>query len=208
MLDIELIRSDPEYVRTALLKRTDNVDLGPILEADALRRKLTAEVDTERSERNRQAREIGKLKASGADTADAQKQAAALGGPVSEMQAALTDAEATLHDLLMELPNLPDDRALVGGKEANQVVRTWDSKPDLGGKPLDHVEMCTRLGLIDYARHQARRARLLALHGTGRGLGVGADRLLQPRALRRRVPVPAAAAHAHRGSRLRRRAVP
>ena len=152
MLDIELIRSDPEYVRAALLKRIDDVDLDPILEADALRRKLTTEVDTARAERNRQAKEIGKLKASGADTAEAQKQAAALGDQVTAMQAALTEADKTLHDLLMELPNIPDDRAPVGGKEANQVVRTWGSKPDLGEKPLDHVELCTRLGLIDYAR--------------------------------------------------------
>jgi seryl-tRNA synthetase len=152
MLDIELIRSDPEYVRAALLKRTDDVDLDPILEADALRRKLTSEVDSARAERNRQAKEIGKLKASGADTTDAQQQAAALGDQVSQMQAALTEADKTLHDLLMELPNLPDDRAPVGGKEANQVVHTWGSKPDLGDKPLDHVELCTRLGLIDYAR--------------------------------------------------------
>jgi seryl-tRNA synthetase len=152
MLDIELIRSDPEYVRTALLKRTDDVDLDPILEADALRRKLTTEVDTARAERNRQAKAIGKLKASGADTAEAQRQAAALGDRVTAMQAALTEADKTLHGLLMELPNLPDDRAPVGGKEANQVVRTWGSKPDLGEKPLDHVELCTRLGLIDYAR--------------------------------------------------------
>jgi seryl-tRNA synthetase len=152
MLDIELIRSDPEYVRTALLKRVDDVDLDPILAADALRRKLTTEVDNARSERNRQAKEIGKLKASGADTSEAQKQAAALGDQVTAMTAALTEAEKTLHDLLMELPNLPDDRSPVGGKEANQVVHTWGTKPDLGDKPLDHVELCTRLGLIDYAR--------------------------------------------------------
>ena len=152
MLDMELIRSDPEYVRAALLKRTDDVDLDSILEADALRRKLTTEVDTARAERNRVAKEIGKLKASGADTAEAQKQAAALGDQVTAMQAALTEADKTLHDLLMELPNLPDDRAPVGGKEANQVVHTWGSKPDLGERPLDHVELCTRLGLIDYAR--------------------------------------------------------
>ncbi len=69
MLDIELIRSDPEFVRTALLRRMDDVDLGPILDADALRRKLASEVDAVRSERNRQAKEIGRLKASGADTA-------------------------------------------------------------------------------------------------------------------------------------------
>ena len=68
MLDIELIRSDPEFVRTALLRRIDDVDLGPILAADAHRRKLATEVDAVRSERNRQAKEIGKLKASGADT--------------------------------------------------------------------------------------------------------------------------------------------
>jgi seryl-tRNA synthetase len=138
--------------RAALLKRTDDVDLDPILEADALRRKLTSEVDNARAERNRQAKEIGKLKSSGAETSEEQKQAAALGDQITVMQAALTEAETALHDLLMELPNLPDDRAPVGGKEANRVVRTWGTKPDLGDKPLDHVELCTRLGLIDYAR--------------------------------------------------------
>jgi seryl-tRNA synthetase len=152
MLDIELIRSDPEYVRAGLLKRVDDVDLGPIQEADALRRKLAYEVDEARSERNRQAKEIGKLKASGADTTQAQKQAAALGDQITTMQGTLTEAEKTLHELLMELPNLPDDRSPVGGKEANQVVHTWGKQPDLGDKPLDHVELCTRLGLVDYAR--------------------------------------------------------
>ena len=118
MLDIELIRSDPEFVRTALLRRMDDVDLGPILAADALRRKLATEVDAVRSERNRQAKQIGKLKASGADTAQAQSQAAALGDQVTEMTASLTAAEKTLHDLLMELPNLPDERSPAGGKES------------------------------------------------------------------------------------------
>src|SRR5512146_529089 len=103
MLDIELIRSDPEFVRTALLKRVDDVDLDPILEADALRRKLTSEVDTARAERNRTAKEIGKLKSSGADSTVAQREAAVLGDRITAMQAALTAAETTLHDLLMEL---------------------------------------------------------------------------------------------------------
>ena len=152
MLDIELIRSDPAFVRTALLKRGDDVDLDPVLEADALRRKLVREVESARAERNRAAREIGKLKASGADTAEAQKQAAALGDQITSMQTTLTDAEKTLHDLLMELPNLPDERSPAGGKEANQVVHAWGSKPELGANPRDHVELCTRLGLIDYVR--------------------------------------------------------
>jgi seryl-tRNA synthetase len=152
MLDIELIRTDPDYVRAALLKRMDAVDLEPVLEADALRRKLLAEVESARSERNRAAREIGKLKASGADTADAQRQAAELGDQITRMQAALAEADKTLRGLLMELPNLPDERVPAGGKEANRVIRTWGTRPDLGPGALDHVELCTRLGLIDYAR--------------------------------------------------------
>jgi seryl-tRNA synthetase len=152
MLDIELVRSDPEFVRQALLKRMDQVDLEPVLEADAQRRKLLHEVETARAERKRRAKEIGKLRASGADTAEAQQQAAALGDDISRMQAALSDIEKHLQGLLMELPNLPDDRSPAGGKEANQVVRTWGEPPVLGDAALDHVELCTRLGLVDYAR--------------------------------------------------------
>lgn len=172
MLDIELIRSDPDFVRTALLKRMDGVDLIPVLEADALRRKLVSEVEAARAERNRAAKVIGTLKASGADTTDAQKQAAELGDQITSMQARLSDAERTLHDLLMELPNLPDERSPAGGKEANLVVGTWGTKPDLGDKPLDHVELCTRLGLIDYARG-------VKLAGNGYWLYTGAGAALE-----------------------------
>jgi len=152
MLDIELIRSDPEYVRAALLKRVDDVDLAPILEADALRRRLVGEVDSAQTERNRVSKEIGKLKAAGQDTTGIQAQTASLGTRITELRADAGEAEARLQQLLSELPNLPDDRAPVGGKEVNQVVRTWGSQPDLGEKPLDHVELCTQLGLIDYQR--------------------------------------------------------
>src|SRR6202012_649409 len=85
-------------------------------------------------------------------TTAAQQQAAKLGDRIAEMKLAQAEAEATLQRLLSQLPNMPDDRAPIGGKEANQVVRTWGSKPELGDKPLDHVELCTRLGLIDYQR--------------------------------------------------------
>lgn len=152
MLDIELIRSDPDFVRAALLKRMDDVDLGPILEADERRRKLVSQVESSRAEQKRKSKEIGKLRASGQDTDEAQKEASALSDQITEMQATLNETEQHLRGLLLELPNLPDERSPAGGKEANQVIHTWGTKPELGDKPLDHVELCTRLGLIDYAR--------------------------------------------------------
>ncbi len=125
MLDIELIRTDPEYVRTALLKRTDQVDLDAILEADALRRKLNAEVDTARSERNRQAKEIGKLKASEADTSEAQKQAAALGDQITaDAGRPRPKPRPPSMTCYATLPNLPDDR-VPGRREGSQPGRPY-----------------------------------------------------------------------------------
>jgi seryl-tRNA synthetase len=172
MLDIELIRTDPEFVRQALLKRMDQVDLAPVLEADTLRRKLVREVEAARAERKRHSKEIGKLRASGVDTTEAQQHAATLGDEITQMQAELAAAEQNLSDLLMDLPNLPDERSPAGGKEANQVVRTWGEAPDLGDHALDHVELSTRLGLVDYARG-------VKLGGTGYWLYTGLGAALE-----------------------------
>ncbi|KRV46486.1 serine--tRNA ligase [Wenjunlia vitaminophila] len=152
MLDIELIRKEPDMVRDALLKRMDEVDLEPVLKADRDRRRLLQEVESARAERKRLTKEIGRQRASGGDTAEAERRAAGIGEEIDRAQAELTGVEEALRGLLMELPNLPDDRTPPGGKEANQVVRTWGERPDLGDAPLDHVELSTRLGLVDYAR--------------------------------------------------------
>ncbi|EFL19358.1 serine--tRNA ligase [Streptomyces sp. C] len=172
MIDIELIRTDTEHVRKALLKRMDEVDLDAVLDADRRRRTLVGQVEAARSERKRKAKDIGLLRASGADTAEAQRAAAALGDDITRMQSELDLAERRLRDLLMELPNLPDERTPAGGKEANQVVRTWGEQPDLGDTPLDHVELCDRLGLVDFARG-------VKLGGNGYWLYTGAGAALE-----------------------------
>lgn len=152
MLDIEFLRAEPETVREALLKRMDSVDLSPILDADIERRSLIVQVDQARSALKKRTKEIGSLRALGTDTVDEQKAAAQLGDDVARLQTRLTETEQQLRDRLMELPNLPDPRVPVGGKEANEVVRSWGEVPELGDRPLDHVELCTRLGLVDFKR--------------------------------------------------------
>ncbi|WP_225097261.1 serine--tRNA ligase [Streptomyces sp. CoH27] len=152
MLDIGLIRKDPEAVREALLKRMDKVDLEPVLEADRHRRRLVADAADARAERKRQSKEIGSLRARGQETAALERAASELGDRIAAIETELTETESRLHDLMAELPNLPAEQTPAGGKEANQVVRTWGEQPDLGPGALDHVELSTRLGLVDYAR--------------------------------------------------------
>ncbi|MFE2143004.1 serine--tRNA ligase [Streptomyces sp. NPDC059456] len=152
MLNLELLRSDPEGVKAGLLKRMDSVDLGPILEADQSRRSLAMRVEKARSELKKQSKEIGTLRASGVDTAAQQEATAGLADEITQLQAELNQVEQTLQQLMMELPNIPDAQVPVGGKEMNEVVHTWGEAPELGPDALDHVELCTRLGLVDFPR--------------------------------------------------------
>jgi seryl-tRNA synthetase len=152
VIDIDLIRKDPDRVREALRKRMDSPDLEGILELDARRRELRGGLEALQSRRNQTAKEIGQRRARGGDTADLEAAASGLRGEIAEVEAKVTAAEEALQALLEQLPNMPDDRVPGGGKEANQVVRTWGEKPTPVSRPLDHVELCTRLGLVDYER--------------------------------------------------------
>ncbi|MCA9551427.1 MAG: serine--tRNA ligase [Myxococcales bacterium] len=152
MLDIKLIRENTEEVRAALKKRMDDVDLDGIIALDEKRRGLVERIDTSRAQRNELAKKIGKLRAQKQDSAELEAEAAALRDAITEAEQGLASAEAELRQRMDELPNMPDDRVPAGGKEANQVVRTWGEKPQLPEGAPDHVALCTKLGLVDYER--------------------------------------------------------
>ncbi|MPZ62591.1 MAG: serine--tRNA ligase [Propionibacteriales bacterium] len=152
MIDIDLIRKRPDWVHEQLRKRADDVEIEPILDADRRRRELLQQVESARAERKQLSKEIGRRRGAGEDTTQLQEESTKIGDRIDTMSAELSEVEPTLNDLLLRLPNIADERVPAGDKEGNQVVRTWGEQPDLGDKPLDHVELCTRLGLVDYER--------------------------------------------------------
>lgn len=153
MIDMELIRQDPALVRAGLERRDfDLAVLEGILEQDRARRDLVGRVDALRARRNTLAQEIGKARSKGGASPELEAEAGRLKAELPELESSLEAVQKSLHDKLAELPNLPDDRVPVGGKEANQVVKVVGSKPTLPDKPRDHVELCTGLDLIDYQR--------------------------------------------------------
>jgi seryl-tRNA synthetase len=153
MLDINLIRSQPDDVRRALQTRMDEVQLEPILALDEQRRELIQRLDVARGERKQQAQAIGQLRAAGAPVEqELEARATALRSEIAADSASLATVEGQLRELLLELPNIPDERVPTGGKEANKVVHVWGEPPAPVAQPLDHVELSERLGLVDYAR--------------------------------------------------------
>jgi seryl-tRNA synthetase len=152
MLDLELLRKQPDEVAAGLERRGARAELEPILEADRRRRELVDRVQTLSGERKRIGREIGERKRSGEDTAELETTATAAREELGALTPELEQVEQRLRDLMLELPNLPDPRVPGGGKENNQVVREWGEKPDFPAGMGDHVDIATRLGLVDFER--------------------------------------------------------
>ena len=155
MLDIRLIRENPDLVKTRLATRGGDAHLqiNAILEIDTERRKLETRLQHLNGERKRISKEIGGKKARGEDTAEIEAQVRGFGDEITELNKQTADADESQRDLLLNLPNLPHEAATVG-KDAseNPVVKTWGEKPTLDFTPLDHIKLGEKLGLFDLER--------------------------------------------------------
>ncbi|MDP6779520.1 MAG: serine--tRNA ligase, partial [Candidatus Latescibacteria bacterium] len=152
MLDLNLIREDPEAARQALLKRMDHVDFTDLLGWDRRRRELITETGGLREKRNKVSASIPALKKEGRDTSELQKEMKEVSATIKAIEAELSEVEGSLKAFLEELPNIPAQDVPPGGKENNEVVRVWGQKPEMEDWAKDHVELVTSLGLVDYER--------------------------------------------------------
>ena len=153
MLDMELIRKDRDAVAAALAKRLDPAEvtraLDEIQELDQQRRTLIGEIDAERQRRKAEARAYAEAKRAGAEPPSADQDPERK--PLADLEAELGEVQTRLRATMSELPNLPSEDVVPGGKEANRVVRTFGSVPQVD-KVRDHVELSRALGLVDYDR--------------------------------------------------------
>jgi seryl-tRNA synthetase len=146
MLDIKRIRENTEEVKKALLKKMapEDLDLESIIALDDSRRILTTELEDMQAYRNK----ASKTK----PTPEMIIEIRDLGSKIAVKKEELEKVEAELLEKLGALPNTPADDVVAGGKENNEVVRTYGEKPVFNFEPKDHVELATSLGLIDYER--------------------------------------------------------
>lgn len=172
MLDLQLIRRDPESVRTALLKRMDSVDLEPIIKADEVARKLMAQIDGLRSQRNQLSEAIARARANKEPYDELKQRSDGVNNAIAELEPDSRAAQDLVQELMMALPNMPADEVIPGGKENNKVVRVHGEKPQLGSWAQDHMQISKRLGLVDHDRG-------VKLGGAGFWVYVGAGAALE-----------------------------
>ncbi len=155
MLDIRLIREQPDYVRERLATRNGDAQLkiDDILACDRRRRELETRLQQLNSDRKRLSKEIGAKRAKKEPSEELEAQVRGIGDEVTKLNAETAAADEAQRDLLLQLPNLPHDQNPVGvDAKDNPERRTWGQKPEYSFTPLDHVALGTKLGLFDPER--------------------------------------------------------
>ena len=152
MLDLNLIRTNPEKVAASLAKKGCTVDFTELLAWDAERKAKIAEVETLKAKRNKVSAEIPKLKKAGQPVDEIFKEMRELGDEVAKLDKEVSDLADKVNGFISCLPNMPDDDLLAGEKENNKVIRVVGEKPVFDFPMKNHVDLCTSLGIIDYDR--------------------------------------------------------
>jgi seryl-tRNA synthetase len=148
VLDIKLIRENPELVRQALEKRGDSFALDRIIQLDESYRVALRQTEELRAKHNEASKQLSTSKQKPPELIAQMRQ---LGEQVSSLQQRTKEAKADLDSLLMELPNMPHPSVPLGeGPADNVVVRTWGKPRKLSFKPLPHWELGEKLDIIDF----------------------------------------------------------
>ena len=140
MIDIKLLRENPEKVKKACENKQAKVDIDQVIELDKKRRELIQEIEKLRAEQKK----LGK---------DQIEQAKNLKNKIKELEPELEKAELNFNILFSQIPNIPLDDVLVG-KDAseNKVLREVGKKPNFNFKPKDYLEIAEKLDIIDIKR--------------------------------------------------------
>jgi seryl-tRNA synthetase len=169
MLDMTIIREQPDLVRKALRDRQmDPSPVEDILKLDERRRSMLTEVEALKAERNMTSKEISQLK--GAASRESKIEAMrAVGDKIAILDKEVSEVELELKSLAAGIPNIPDGRTPFGRDESgNVVLRTLGELPEFDFQPKPHWDLGPELGIIDFERGvKITGSRFYVLSGAG-----------------------------------------
>ena len=130
MLDINLIRENPEKVKEALKKKLWDADFTELLLWDKQRKELIQEVESNKAEMNKLSASVPAAKKAGEDVSKIFAKVKEIAANNQQKDQELKELETKIFNFLAELPNIPDDDLVGGGKENNQVIKVVGKKPE------------------------------------------------------------------------------
>lgn len=154
MLDIHVIRNNPDKVKQAIINKHEtaaNVDL--IIALDAQHRSMIFACEQLKSKRNEKSKEVNALKKSGQDASSLIEETRDIGDKIKSIEENLHGMDAQISDLLLRIPNIPAADVPIG-KDANDnaIVKSWGERKAFDFTPLPHWELGGNLNILDLER--------------------------------------------------------
>src|SRR5260364_13782 len=166
MLDIQLLRRDPDMIAHRLSSRGYRFDAAGFMRLEIERKTLQSETEALQARRNQLSRQIGELKRKGKEAAPALDEANESGAQLHARIAQLDALQARLSDFLLELPNLPHESVSSGRDDTDNVeISRWSAPRHFDFAVKDHVEIGAPLGLDFNAAAKISGARFSVLRG-------------------------------------------
>jgi seryl-tRNA synthetase len=170
MLDIKIIKENPEFAKKSMLARNQNIDFTQVLKQDDDRKKIISEIEMLRIQRNKESEEVGKLKRTGKEPSqELLAEMNKVRDTIQELEKKLLSVEEQIKDFLLRIPNFADESVPIGKDEKeNKIIRVVGEPKNFSFKPKHHWEIGEHLGILDFAAaSKISGSRFAVLKGQG-----------------------------------------
>ena len=151
MLDIKLIRNNPEILQRALLKSKGKFDIDGLMALDAKRRELIYKTEQMKGKQNSDSKLIPRYKKEGKDTASLMEEMKALSSSIKELDLQLKEVDGKIDGILLTIPNVPHESVPAGDSDADNLeIRRWGKPVSFGFEPKPHWDIGEALGILDF----------------------------------------------------------
>lgn len=152
MLDIKLMRKEPERVAQAVGRRGKEIDMQPFLTADEKHREVIAQIEELQSQRNAKSKEVGQRKRNGESADDLMAEVSAINEKIKVLDESKDAVEKEVRDFVVSIPNMPADDIPDGGEDDYRVERVWGEPRKFDFEPKAHWDLGVDLDILDFDR--------------------------------------------------------
>ncbi len=176
MLDIKLIRENPQRIKEALKNRNNNLDIDALLGLDQEWRALTKDAEELKRRRNTASEEIAVLVKENHDIKDKRAELRLVSQKTKEIDDKVGELRLKINEIMLNVPNIPHESVPVGkNATANREIKTWGMPKKLGFEAKTHIELGEKLDIIDFPRAAKITGSNFVLY---KGLGARLERAL------------------------------
>lgn len=153
MLDIKILRTEPDKIRQALKNRNNELDIAPAIELDSKRRELLFEVEQMKAKQNEITKKIPAMKKAGENTDSIFAEMKELSNEIKELDTKVSEIDDELRNFMLRIPNIPNESVPVGTDDSENVeVRRWGEPRKFDFEHKAHWDIGTDLDILDFDR--------------------------------------------------------